>query len=185
MERREIKALVIKTIVFSLVGAFFWLLTPNAGLFTYATLLTLTLIWFIYETIKKKKAHMIKYAVLLGLFLMIFDFIVENLGFFSGLWTSPHSVFSVISVPIEIIFLTFLGGYSWGMHLPPKFHKIYAISESLIFGFFGALGEYLLIMNGMMVYTNGWTSFHAFLGYFGTWLILFYVWYDVIIKIKL
>ena len=185
MDNREIKALIIKIVVFSLVGAWFLFLTPNAGLLTYATLLALASAWFVYETLKQKKSHLIKYAVLLGLFLMVFDFIVENLGFFSGLWTSPNSIYSVISVPIEIIFLTFIGGYSWSMHLPPKFDSVYMIFESLIFGFFGALGEYLLILNGMMVYTNGWTSFHAFAGYFITWLILFFMWYKVIRKLKL
>ncbi len=185
MDNREIKALIIKVIVFSLIAVFFYSLTPNAGLVTYGTLVVLAIIWFVYETAKPKKKPFIKYALLLGLFLMVFDFVVENLGFFAGLWTSPRSLFSVISVPIEIMALTFLGGYAYGMHLPLKFDKMYMVFEVLIFGFFGALGEYLLILNNMMIYTNGWTSIHAFFGYVITWIILFGVWYKGIRRLKL
>ncbi len=123
---------------------------------------------------------MIKCAIGMGLFLMVFDFIFENLGAFSGLWTSPQSIFSVITVPIEIMSLTFIGGYAWAMHLPLKQDRTYIFFETLIFGFFGALGEYLLIMNGMMLYMNGWTSIHAFFAYIIVWVILFGVWYKVI-----
>jgi len=185
MDNREIKALIIKIVVFSLIGVFFWYLTPNAGLVTYATLVIGAFILFVYETVKTKKKPFIKYALLLGLFLMVFDFIVENLGFYAGLWTSPQSLFSVISVPIEIMALTVIGGYAWGMHLPLKFDKVYMVFEVLIFGFFGALGEYLLILNNMMIYTNGWTSVHAFFGYVITWIILFGVWYKGICRLKL
>ncbi len=180
MQIREIKALIIKTIVFSIIGVFFWFLTPNAGFVTYVTLVSLAFIWFLYETAKKKKRSIIKPALLLGVFLMVFDFMVENLGFFAGFWTSPRSIFPVIAVPIEIMALTFMGGYAWGMHLPLKFDRAYMLFETLIFGFFGALGEYLLILNGMMIYRGGWTSIHAFFGYVGTWIILFGVWYKVI-----
>ncbi|MCX6815770.1 MAG: hypothetical protein NT120_02880 [Candidatus Aenigmarchaeota archaeon] len=180
MEIREKKALVIKAVVFLLVGLFFLYMTPNAGLLTYATLVGLAFIWAVYETAKSKKRKLIKSAFLLGLFLMVFDFIVENLGFFGGLWTSPRSIFPVISVPIEIMVLTLIGGYAWGMHLPLKLDKDYMIVEVLVFGFFGAIGEKLLILNGMMIYTNGWTSVHAFIGYAITWLILFGVWYKCI-----
>jgi hypothetical protein len=180
MKKREIKALVIKTMVFSIIGLFFWLLTPNAGFITYVTLLGAVVSWLIYESLKKKKRSIIKHALLLGLFLIVFDFIVENLGFFAHFWTSPNSIFPVISVPIEIMILTLIGGYAWGMHLPLKFDKLYMIFEVLIFGFFGALGEYLLILNGMMIYMNGWTSIHAFFGYTITWVVLFGVWYKII-----
>ena len=139
-------------------------------------------LWFIYETLKKKKRSMIKYSIQLGLFLMVFDFVVENLGAFFGLWTSPKSVFPVMAVPIEIMILTFVGGYAWGMHLPLKFDEVYMLFEVLIFGFFGALGEYLLILNGIMVYNKWWNSLYAFLGYVITWIILFGMWYKVIRK---
>jgi len=184
MHEREIKALIIKTIVFSIIAVLFWILTPNAGLFLYGILVFTAFLWFVYETRKEKKRPIIKYAILLGLFLMVFDFMVENAGFFARFWTSPNSLFPVIAVPIEIMVLTFIGGYSWAMHLPLKFEKIYMLFEVLIFGFFGALGEYLLILNGMMIYTSGWTSIHAFLGYTITWIILFGVWYKVIRKMK-
>ena len=182
MHNREVRALIIKVLVFSAIGLFFWLLTPNTGFITYAILVGAAFVWLLYETSQKDKRLMIKQALLLGLLLMIFDFVIENVGFFAGLWTSPRSIFSIMAVPIEIMVLTFIGGYAWGMHLPLKFDKLYMLFEILIFGFFGALGEYLLILNGMMVYKNGWTSINAFFGYAITWIILFYVWYKVIRK---
>lgn len=185
MNKRNAHALVIKTVVFSLIAVFFWLLAPNGGLLTYAALAILAFIWLIYEASKTKKQKLLKHAFLLGLFLMVFDFVVENAGFFAGLWTSPQSMFSVISVPIEIMLLTFIGGSAWALHLPLKSDKTYMFFEVLIFGFFGALGEYLLSLNGMMVYTNGWTSLHAFFGYVVTWIILLAVWYKGIRKIKI
>jgi hypothetical protein len=185
MKSPEIKALLGKVVVFSLIGVFFWLLTPNAGLAAYATLVVLAVVWAAYETMRPKKKPLAKYAILLGLFLMMFDFIVENIGFFASLWTSPQSIMSVVSVPLEIMVLTFVGGYAWAMHLPRNLDRAYIIFEVLLFGFFGALGEYLLILNNMMVYMNGWTSVHAFLGYAITWVILFCVWYKGIRKLKL
>lgn len=183
MKRPEIKALVTKVVVFSIIGLIFWLLTPNAGLITYAILVGGAIIWFLYETNQKNKISLIRHAIIMGLFLMIFDFIAENIGAFAGLWTSPQSIFSVIAVPIEIIALCFIGGYAWAMHLPLKPDKVYMVFEILIFGFFGALGEYLLILNGMMIYTGGWTSIHAFIAYAAVWLLLFGVWYKVIRKV--
>ena len=183
MKNYQIKALAVKFFTFSLIGVFFWLLTPNVGLYTYATLVSLALIWFIYETTRPEKKPVIKQALLLGLFLMLFDFVVENAGFFTGLWTSPRSIFSVLSVPIEIMVLTFVGGSAWAMHLPIKPNLIFMVFETLIIAFFGALGEYLLILNNMMVYTNGWTSVHAFFGYAITWIILFSIWYKGIRRI--
>lgn len=184
MDNYETKWLVIKFLAFFLIFVLFWLLTPNAGLVTYIILVSLAIIWAIHETVSPERKFLIKHALLLGLFLMLFDFAVENLGFFMNLWTSPQSLFSVISVPIEIMVLTFIGGYAWAMHLPLKFNKIFMFFEVLIISFFGALGEHSLILNKMMIYTNGWTSIHAFLAYALTFVILFGVWYKVIREIK-
>ena len=184
MNNEEIKKLIVKIIIFLIIGIFFWFLTPNAGLITYATLIIAAFLWLFYEIVKKKEKPIIKQALLLGLFLMVFDFIVENIGFFSGFWTSPQSIFPVISVPIEIIILTFVGGCAWSMHLPLKPSKLFMAFEVLIFGFFGALGEYLFILNNMMIYKDGWASIYAFFSYIVTWIILFAVWYKVVRKVK-
>lgn len=65
------------------------------------------------------------------------------------------------------------------MHLPDKYGYGFILIEALIFGFYGALGEFLLILNGIMVYAGGWTSAHAFAGYFAVWLLLFGAWSKV------
>lgn len=177
MKTPEIKALGAKALLFSLVAVFFWWIAPNGGLMTYATLLILAILWLGYELNQPKKRKILNQALALGLFLMLFDFVIENGGFFAGLWTSPQSIFLVIAVPIEIIALTIIGGTAWALHIPEKPSHSYIAFELLIFGIFGALGEYLLMLNGMMVYTGGWTSIHAFFGYVITWVVLFWVWY--------
>jgi ABC-type polysaccharide transport system permease subunit len=69
---------------------------------------------------------------------------------------------------------------AWALYLPKKFRLSYSLFDILFFSFFGALGEALLIKNGLMVYTGGWTTTHAFFGYFVTWVILHTIRYKVL-----
>jgi len=184
MKTPEIRSITSIILLFSAVAVFFYLIAPDGGLLTYETLIFLAFLWLVYEVKQPAKSKILNKAILLGLFLMVFDFIIENGGYFAGLWTSPMTIFPIITVPIEIIVLAIIGGTAWALHLPEKFDKTYAAVEVIVFGFFGALGEYLLELNGMMVYTGGWTSIHAFFGYVITWIILFWVWYGVIKKRK-
>ena len=62
--------------------------------------------------------------------------------------------------------------------------KLYILGDSAIFAAFGMVGERLLIANNQMVYGAGWTSIHALVGYFLTFLVISYVWYKLILKNK-
>ena len=173
MEAVESNKIFKKIIGFSLIGLFFWILTPNAGYLIYLTLVIAAVLALAWKSIGKPPSGRV---FILGLFLMLFGWVVENAGGVIGLWNTYRSVFPVLYVPIEIMLLTLIGGMAWAMHLPERLTKRFILAESLVFGFFGSLGEWLLIKNGIMSYNTGWTSVHAFFGYFLTWLLLFAVW---------
>jgi hypothetical protein len=165
-------------IFFSLLAILLW--TYDVGYVILPLLLVGALIWFVYEYLHKKDKTLLNAAFEIGLFLMIFDFAVENIGAILGLWEVTQSLFKVIYVPIEIMALTLIGGCAWAMAQPKAFNKINSALDILLFSVFGALGEFLLIKNGIMFYSGGWTSIHAFLGYFITWNILHYLRYNIV-----
>lgn len=169
-----------KIMIFSAIGIIFWALTPNGGYLLYLILVLFGILALAYQYNKKKNVP--RQAIILGLFLVVFDFMFENSGGILGYWNTYGSAFFVGAVPIEIMILIMLGGTAWAMHLPKKFDRFFLLAESAVFGFYGALGEYLLILNGLMVYRDGWTSVYAFFSYFFTWVVLFLVWYKVINK---
>jgi len=161
-------------IFFIILSLFFWYSLPILPKFSFwSILLFLALAWFLIEVkINWMKRKRIKKAVMIGLFLMIFDFIFENSGFYIGFWTSFHSLFFVLTVPVEIIGVTLLGGIAWALYLPRKFNRLYSVADILLFSIFGTLGELILTTNGIMSYSSGWTSLHAFFSYMITWIIL-------------
>lgn len=174
---------IFKLIIFFIIlGVFFWYSLPLLPNFSFWSILFfLALVWFLIEIkINWKDKKEIKKALMMGLFLMIFDFIFENSGFYLGLWKSSYSLFFVLSVPIEIMGVTLFGGTAWALYLPRKFNKIYTISDILVFSIFGALGEFILIRNGIMTYLGGWTSLYAFFSYMLTWIILHTLRYKVL-----
>lgn len=180
MEKSIRLKILEKIIIFSAIGIVFWMFTPNGGYSLYLILIFLGIFALAYHYNKEKTIP--QRAFILGMFLLIFDFIFENSGDVLGFWNTYGSIFFIGAVPIEIMILIILGGTAWAMHLPKKFNKNFLIAESTLFGFYGALGEYLLFLNGLMVYKGGWNSIYAFFSYFFTWIILFLVWYKVINK---
>ncbi len=182
MEKFLREKLLGKFMAFSLIGIFFYSVTPNAGYSMYITLIATALVWLFYEW--NFNGRPLNPAWKLGVFLVVFDWIIENAGGLLGLWYTKHSLFTIGYVPIEIIALTFIGGTAWAMHLPDRINRNFLYLECLLFGFFGAFGEYLFQLNGLMVYGNSWTSTHAFFGYTIAWFILFGVWYTIINKGK-
>jgi hypothetical protein len=168
--------------LFSILAIIFWVFTP--GVFIWYTLVVCGIGWFLVEFNKhKEKKSIIKKALMIGLFLMVFDFAVENTGKVFGLWETHESLFFVLYVPIEIMILCTFGGAAWALYLPENFDKTHAFLDILVFSFFGALGEFIIMKNNLMSYGNGWTSYHAFIGYAITWMILHFINYKVI-KVK-
>jgi hypothetical protein len=152
----------------------------SLGGLIYFILLGCAIIWLILELKYDSKGKNLKNALLIGLFLMIFDFIVENSGGAAGLWTTHQSIFPIEFVPLEIMFICTIGGMAWALYLPKEQSLVYSLFDIIFFSFFGALGEALLIKSGLMNYTGGWTSIHAFFGYILTWVILHLMRYKVL-----
>ena len=133
---------------------------------------------------RNKLKSLWKSALLLGIFLMVFDWVVENIGAKLNFWYSYTSVFFVLAVPIEIMIAALLGGFGYAMFLPKKWNWKYVSLTSLIFAFGGMLGENTLRSKGFMSYSGGWTPVHAFAAYFLVWTLLNIVWYFVLERKK-
>jgi len=150
--------------------------------FTFWSILLFSVVgWFLIELKTNWNDRTgIKKALLIGLFLMIFDFAYENFGFYLGLWRSFYSLFFVLHVPVEMLGVTFLGGTAWGLFLPKKFSKMYSAFDILLFSTVGACGEFLLLKANIMTYLGGWTSLYAFFSYMATWTILHILRYKIL-----
>jgi hypothetical protein len=167
-------------ILFSLLAVLFSL-GILSHLAIWWTLAGLAVAWLAFEyALNRKSPGMLKKAVLMGLFLMVFDFIFEGSGTLFGLWRSSHSILPILTVPVEVMLICLIGGAAWYLYLPEKFNRFHSAADILLFAFFGALGEAVLVGNGMMTYYQWWTSYHAFVAYGITWVILHYVRYRLL-----
>jgi len=164
--------------LFSVLAVVFCCL--SLGSLIYIILVSLAVVWLALEVRFDSLGKSLKKALVLGLFLMLFDFAVENVGGILGFWQTHGSLFPLWFVPVEIVALTTIGGMAWALYLPRKPDWKYTVFDSWFFAMFGALGESLMIRNGLMTYMGGWTPVHAFFGYFVTWLVLHAVWYKVL-----
>ena len=176
MDKNHLKKILVLGIYFSLLALVFWFF--KLGYVIWPILILSAVVWFFYEYSKKK--NVLKQAFLLGVFLMIFDVIVENAGGILGFWSVESSVFYLGYVPIEVMILILIGGTAWAMAQPKKIYPVNVAADVLLFTIFGALGEFVLIHNGMMVYSNGWNSLYALVGYFLTWVMLHFVWHRIL-----
>jgi len=178
----HVRKWLFKISIFSIIAVIFYALTPDPSAVFYWILVISAFLWLVYEVRKNKPKSLAK-PFFLGIFLMLFDWFVETYGLFLGQWQTAHSLFFVgYAVPAEIMMLCLFGGAAWALHFPKKFSWKYVFGDTLIFAFFGTLGEWLMIQNGLMIYMSGWTSLHAFIGYFITWIIMSLAWYKAIKK---
>lgn len=178
--------LIVEFPVFFLgMGIFLW---PSSIPFSWWIIPLIPSLLFFVECYKNTGAsYNFKAAIILGVFLTVFDFIVENVGNLFGFWNCNGSSLFILSVPIEVMFACLIGGITWSLFvlsteskLRIRFKSRYSksLSTSLIildvlfFGVGGSSAEWCLIQRGLMRYSNGWTSFHAFLAYSATWTIL-------------
>ncbi|MDD5317993.1 MAG: hypothetical protein PHF51_04675 [Candidatus ainarchaeum sp.] len=129
--------------------------------------------WLAFEVaVTRPGARRLGRALLLGLFLSAFDFLVETLGGVFGLWTTHYSALPLGLVPAEIAALCLVGGTAWALYIPKKMGLAGAAVDVSVFAFFGALGEALLIEAGLMRYAGGWNSWLAFAAYAVTFALL-------------
>ncbi|MEW6329365.1 MAG: hypothetical protein AB1468_04570 [Candidatus Micrarchaeota archaeon] len=168
------------TILFIFAYFALWFSLP-VGRGAWMFLVMAALAWFVVELkINWSEPRRIEKAIYIGLFLMLFDFAVENSGRTLGYWTSYQSASFVLAVPVEVMLICVMGGAAWALYLPRKFNLTHSVLDILTFALFGSLGEYLLGVNGLLIYGGGWTSLHAFAGYGATWMILHYIRYNVL-----
>jgi hypothetical protein len=136
-------------------------------------------VWLLYEYSLGRSAADLKDAALIGLFLMLFDFAVQNAGGALGLWQIRQTALHVVYVPIDIMLLTLIGGTAWALAQPKRFNPIDSALDIALFSVFGMIGEFLLMKNGIMMYSGGWTSAYAFAGYLVTFIALTWLRYRV------
>jgi len=178
MDKLHLKKILFLGLYFSVLAVVFWFF--KIGYFIWPVLILSAIGWLVYEYPKKK--NILKQAVLLGIFLMVFDFIVENAGGILGFWSVGVSLLYLGYVPVEVMVLILVGGTAWAMAQPEKIYAVNVAADVLLFTVFGALGEFVLIHEGMMEYSNGWNSIYALAGYFATWVMLHCIWHKFLKK---
>jgi len=167
--------LFFSRILILVIGGFFfyifqdWLILP-----------IFAIIWFLFEYKKlkfSKRKNMLKISLIIGVFLMIFDFVIENLGYTYGFWVSKQSYLFVLYVPIEVMLTCFFGGAAWTLFAYPRFgDRKFVIFNPILWTMGGTVGEWFLNSINFMTYGNGWLSLpHAFLAYLFTFFILHYI----------
>ena len=182
---RSIYDFVFEFLIFFFgLGVFF---VPSSMPFNWWIIPSISAILFLFEY-RKSTPKNLKAAVLLGTFLMVFDFIFENMGtLVFGYWGTIGSSFPILAVPLEVMLTCFFGGTAWALyvlsahtsfiaryrnqsHKPLRYALI--LLNLLFFGAGGAAAEWCLIQRGAMYYAGGWMTPHAFIAYLATWTML-------------
>lgn len=140
----------------------FWVYLLCAAIGVYAVLLAFL------KPKPKQFAGMLK----MGLFLALFDFAFENWGAWAGYWTSNGSLLPIAAVPAEVFLIAFCAGAVYSLVFPKKFDWNTGLASSLLIAVIGAGIEALLIGFGLLAYSGGWTSFHAIVAYFVTFVVM-------------
>lgn len=171
--------LLFLVILFSILAfVLYFSLIPSDAI--YLLLVFCAFVWLLAEMKLRRNWRMLKKAFLVGLFLLVFDFLVQNGGWLTGLWETHRSAFTIGIVPIEIMALCLIGGTAWALYLPAKYDRLHTFMDILVFAVYGAFGEYLLRVHGLMSYYGWWNAGWAFLSYAITWVILHYLRYKVV-----
>lgn len=104
-------------------------------------------------------------ALLGGLYLVMLDFLVERLNvLFGPAWLADKSVMLLqAGQPAEVPLIALFGG-TFLCNLLPKERKI--ILFSVLFGFGGGIGEYILTGAGLLKWLDHWGFIHVAIIYF-------------------
>jgi hypothetical protein len=174
---REFRKLGLLVLYFCVLAAV--LVYVNLGQLSWYVALASAVVWFWLEG--RENRSRLSEGMKVGAFLLAFDFVFENSGWLAHLWYTK-SQFAIGVVPLQVMGIAFFGGTAWALYLPRRFNLWHSVADCLVFAFFGALGERLLIGQVLFVYQQWWTSYDAFIAYFGTWAILHYVRYGVLFR---
>lgn len=166
------------------LGVFF---VPSSIPFNWWIIPSVSFLLFIFEYRKSTRKNL-EVALYIGVFMMVFDFVFENVGtLVFGYWGTNGSSLFVLAVPVEVMLTCFFGGTAWALYILSahtlfvskyRSHSNRSLRFSLIlldlifFGVGGATAEWCLIQRGVMYYARGWTTPHAFVAYFATWSML-------------
>lgn len=182
---RSIYDYVLEFIIFFFgLGIF---IIPSSLPFNWWIIPSISVLLFLFEY-RKSTPQNLKAALLLGTFLMVFDFIFENVGtLVFNYWGTTGSSLFILAVPIEVMLTCFFGGTAWALYVlsahtsfiskyrnqsNPSLRYSLILLNLLFFGAGGAVAEWSLIQRGVMYYARGWTTPHAFVAYFATWTML-------------
>lgn len=177
--RTRLTLLFLVALFTSLAMLIYFSVIPSSAI--YLTLVTIAMIWCLAEfRLNRNNVGLVKRAALVGLFLMVFDFGFQNAGWLVGLWATHGAVFAIGVVPIEVMLICLIGGTAWALYLPRSYDRMHSIMDILVFATYGALGEYMLRLAGLMSYYQWWNFGWAFLSYGIVWIILHYVKYRVV-----
>ncbi|MBI2445409.1 hypothetical protein HYV43_03410 [Candidatus Micrarchaeota archaeon] len=114
----------------------------------------------------------LKHALLLGAFLAVFDFIFENAGAMAGLWYSQGAPIYLWAVPYQVFFIALFAGMAFHVVLPARKDMLYIMATSLLIAAIGTGIESILLDHGLLTYAGGWTSTHAVMAYWATFMLL-------------
>lgn len=113
----------------------------------------------------------------MGLFLAFFDLVFQTLGLYAGYWHSDKSLLLLgPAVPVEAFLIAFCAGAVLNLVFN-SFTEHRAAATSLLIASIGVFFESLLVSDGYLVYTGGWTSYHAFAAYFAVFF--FFQWVNL------
>ena len=176
-ESRPRITLFLLVLLFSALAIAFYTGVIPAGQI-YAALVFFAIAFFAAEAYSwRKEPDRIGRAFYVGLFLTGFDIIFENLGMVFNLWQTHGALFSIGVAPIEILAVAAIGGTAWALYLPRRLDPRHSSVDIFVFAVFGAFGEYLLRLAGLISYYQWWTAVLAFVAYGLTWMLLHYVRY--------
>lgn len=140
-------------------------------LWTYLLILAAGIFGTLLASLRPGRA-MLKNAALLGTFLALFDFVFENAGAVAGLWYSQGGWAYLGAVPVQVFIIAFLAGGAFHLVLPARKDALYMTSTALLIAAIGTGIESILLDHGLLTYAGGWTSTHAVLSYWATFLLL-------------
>ncbi|MBN3037628.1 MAG: hypothetical protein JW834_04230 [Candidatus Diapherotrites archaeon] len=113
-------------------------------------------------------------ALVLGLFLALFDFAFENFGMVLGLWHTTGSVLQLWAVPAEVFVIALCAGFTYHALFRGQKALRVAASTSFLIAVVGTMIEAVLVSTGYLHYTGGWTSWLAVPFYWLAFMLVFH-----------
>lgn len=146
----------------------------SMNLWVFLLLLSIGVVWALVSRFKPS-AEKLKLMLKMGLFLAFFDLVFETIGLYAGYWHVQNSIFLLgPSVPLEVFLIATCAGAAMNL-LFPRFSLRFSVPVAFLIAGAGTWIEAMLVNAGNLVYSGGWTSFHAFAAYWIVFVFLQYV----------